>query len=132
MEELIAKIPQMGSEVVSCIRSYCSGSIKQLIFVLNDTDGDIDIDIRFGSCNYTRTVKAKGVGALVSYYMEDNYIINIVGDVNSIDGKGYYRYTDEEELNYTDVFYTIVGYDSFEMKFKGFMVVNSLAVVTVS
>lgn len=132
MEELIAKIPQMGSEVVSCIRNYCLERIKQLIIVLNDTDEDIDIDIRFGTSNYTTTVKAKGVGALVSYYVEDSYIINIVGDVNSIDGKGYYRYTDEEELNHTDVQYTIEGYGSFEMKFKGFMVLNSLSVITVS
>ena len=58
--------------------------------------------------------------------------INVVGGSESISGKGYYRYTDEEELTYTDVFYPIVGYDSFEMKFKGFMTVNSLAVITVS
>lgn len=132
MEALLAKIPQMGSEVVSCIRSYCSGSIKQLIFVLNDTDGDIDIEINFGTSKYTRNVKAKGVGALVSYYVEDNYTISVVGNSESISGKGYYRYTDEEEITYTDVFYSIVGYDSFEMKFKGFMTVNSLAVVIVS
>lgn len=133
MEALISEIPQMGSEVVSCIRSYCSGSIKQLIFVLNDIDRDIDIEINFGTSKYTRNVKAKGVGALVSYYVEENYTINVVGGGSeSISGKGYYRYTDEEELTYTDVFYTIVGYDSFEMKFKGFMTVNSLAVITVS
>lgn len=132
MEALISEIPQMGSEVVSCIRSYCSGSIRQLIFVLNDIDRDIDIEINFSTSKYTRNVKAKGVGALVSYSVEENYTINVVGGSESISGKGYYRYTDEEELTYTDVFYTIVGYDSFEMKFKGFMTVNSLAVITVS
>ena len=84
------------------------------------------------------------MGALVSYYVEENYTINVVGGSESISGKGYYLCSllvmifvflscrDEEELTYTDVFYTIVGYDSFEMKFKGFMTVNSLAVITVS
>lgn len=39
------------------------------------------LKINFGTSKYTRNVKAKGVGALVSYYVEENYTINVVGGV---------------------------------------------------